>query len=187
MRLSMIVGIIATTNACTDEYATPPLGQYCSGITTVSDRQNCWGDCMTGCPDMTCPRGATCYMETRPVSTTGSCIWPGNTKLCCAHITTDAGKPSFGFVNKTVTVAKEAAMATTAVTAALVRVSTTRSCTDYASAQATACAASLNWCTDTTCFGASSDLYDNCKTDPIFGAAATAVKTALESFGCEPK
>ena len=69
----------------------------------------------------------------------------------------------------------------------MVKASTTTSCTDYATAQSTACAASTNWCTDTTCFGASSDLYDNCKADPIWGPAATAVKTALEAFGCEPK
>ena len=42
-------------------------------------------------------------METRSISTPGSCIWPANSKLCCAHIQTIKGEPSFGVVINSVT------------------------------------------------------------------------------------
>ena len=133
-----------------------------------------------GSADYACPKPATCS-QVPAVPNTFVCTYPDSAASNSTIV--EETKP----MHRKVPVAKEAAMTTTTVAVAMVKASTTTSCTDYATAQSTACAASTNWCTDTTCFGASSDLYDNCKTDPIFGAAATAVKTALEAFGCEPK
>ena len=92
--------------ACSDSYPIPSSGgQYCDMVSAIGDGQNCWGDCVTGCPTLHCPAGVTpCYMETRDISTSGSCIWPANTKLCCAHagssghygLTED--KVDFGFI-----------------------------------------------------------------------------------------
>ena len=82
----LLIGI-ASVHACTDSYATPDHGgDYCSGFSAFSDGQNCWGDCVTGCPAIQPCSPGPCYMETRDISTQGSCIWPANTKLCCAHV-----------------------------------------------------------------------------------------------------
>ena len=44
----------------------------------------------------------------------------------------------------------------------------------------------LNWCSDGTCLGSVSKFYDDCKDDPIYGTSALAMKSTLETLGCEP-
>merc|ERR1719262_1394081 len=75
-------------HVCTDDFPNPPTGVSCSAVSTpFSDGDNCWGDCVTGCPEISCPSTCTtCYSETRPISVTGACVWPLNQKLCCMHI-----------------------------------------------------------------------------------------------------
>ena len=75
----LLIGI-ASVHACTDSYATPDHGgDYCSGFSAFSDGQNCWGDCVTGCPAIQPCSPGPCYMETRDISTQGSCT------LACQH------------------------------------------------------------------------------------------------------
>jgi hypothetical protein len=44
----------------------------------------------------------------------------------------------------------------------------------------------LNWCSDATCKGTASKLYDDCNKDPTYSGVASATKSALEAEGCEP-
>jgi len=95
--LALTLSLALAVNACDDGYAKPEAGgTYCDQLASFLDGQNCWGSCVTGCPSIKCPSappGSTCYMETRPVSDQGSCVWPANTKLCCAHIGSVDGVP----------------------------------------------------------------------------------------------
>jgi hypothetical protein len=80
-----LIFVPSLASACTDSYPNPSDGgQWCSSDGGVlSDGENCWGDCLTGCPTMDCDG---CSVETTAVSTQADCIWPANTKLCCAHV-----------------------------------------------------------------------------------------------------
>ena len=44
----------------------------------------------------------------------------------------------------------------------------------------------IDWCSDATCKASASAFYEDCKADPVYGTAATAVKSAMELMHCEP-
>ena len=67
----LLLANLALINACTDSYAQPNSGgDWCSDISGVSDGQNCWGGCATGCPTCSSPG---CSIETRGPTTASSC------------------------------------------------------------------------------------------------------------------
>ena len=44
----------------------------------------------------------------------------------------------------------------------------------------------VDWCSDATCKASASSFYEDCKADPVYGPAATAVKSAMALMGCDP-
>ena len=44
----------------------------------------------------------------------------------------------------------------------------------------------VDWCSNATCKASASSFYEDCKADPVYGPAATAVKSAIELMHFEP-